>query len=244
MGIGNLFNYRSLKNTGSLKAFYDDIVYWEMAKNSNRFYVTFMQGEYAIPNNLQESIGTMEISYPHTTKGNESTSSFSTGFNRVNAQPHAFMQNEETGSWSYHPAPYADFPNSHHYNGFIPVTELAGLRYYQTLITSSVTESLTLDYEVYESNIGGGMSITASRTVEASYFYPFSSYQLSVLRDEPTLIVDMDKDSELNDGLGASGFVAVPQNTHRKVKNNLEYYLEKAGLIDKTTKFKAPSRRR
>jgi len=54
----------------------------------------------------------------------------------------------------------------------------------------------------------------------------------------------MDKDSELNDGLGASGFVAVPQNTHRKVKNNLEYYLEKAGLIDKTTKFKAPSRRR
>jgi len=35
-------NYRTLKSTGSLKAFYDDIVYWEMAKNNNRFYVTFM----------------------------------------------------------------------------------------------------------------------------------------------------------------------------------------------------------
>ena len=39
-----------------------------------------------------------------------------------------------------------------------------------------------------------------------------------------------------------SGFVIIPQNCHSKVKNNIEYYLEKAGLIDKTTKFKAPSR--
>ena len=85
-------------------------------------------------------------------------------------------------------------------------------------------------------------SVSASKTLEASYFYPFSSHQLSVLRDEPTLIVDMDKESELTDGLGESGFVAIPQNCHSKVKNNIEYYLEKAGLIDKTTKFKAPSK--
>ena len=113
----SLSNYRALKATGSLKAFYDDIVYWEIARNNNRFYVTFMQGEYAIPNNLQESIGTMEISYPHTTEGNSSTSSFSTGFNRVNAGTHAFLQNDETGSSA------VGFPDSHDYNGFIPITE-------------------------------------------------------------------------------------------------------------------------
>ena len=39
-----------------------------------------MKGEYAIPNNLQESIGTMEISFPHTSLGNSSTSSFTTFF--------------------------------------------------------------------------------------------------------------------------------------------------------------------
>ena len=227
-------NYRALKTSGSLKAFYDDIVYWEMAKNNNRFYVTFMQGEYAIPNNRQESIGTMEISYPHTTTGNASTSSFSTGFNRVNAQPKAFMQNFETGSGAN------NFPNSHFYNGFIPITELNGTRYYQTLITSSLPETRTYFYEVNDATLD---STIVSRSINASYFYPFSSYQLSVLRDEPTLVVDMDKESEIGDGLGASGFVAVPQDTHRKIKNNLEYYLEKAGLIDKTTKFKAQSRR-
>ena len=54
----------------------------------------------------------------------------------------------------------------------------------------------------------------------------------------------MDKESELNDGLGDAGFVLVPQNCHPKVKNNIEYYLEKAGLIDKTTEFKNPGLRR
>jgi hypothetical protein len=230
-----LSNYRALKSEGSLKAFYDDIVYWEIAKNNNRFYVTFMQGEYAVPNNLQESIGTMEIGYPHTTEGNASTSSFSTGFNRVNAQAKSFMQNDETGSGAN------NFPNSHNYNGFIPITELNGLRYYDTLITSSNTETRTYNYEVYDANAG---SVTVEKTVEASYFYPFSSHQLSVLRDEPTLIVNMDKESELNDGLGDSGFVIIPQNCHPKVKNNVEYYLEKAGLITKTTKNKNQSKRR
>ena len=127
MPIGHnytLSNYRALKATGSLKAFYDDIVYWEMAKNNNRFYVTFMQGEYATPNNLQESIGTMEISYPHTVLGSSSTSSFSTGFNRVNAEPEVFMQNEESSSVGN------SIINSHYYNGFIPITELNGTRYY------------------------------------------------------------------------------------------------------------------
>ena len=227
--------YRALKATGSLKAFYDDIVYWEIAKNNNRFYVTFMQGEYAIPNNLQESIGTMEIGYPHTVLGNSSTSSFGTGFNRVNAESEAFMQNAESSSVG------SDVLNSHNYNGFIPITELNGTRYYQTLITSSLPETRTYTYEVFDSVI---KTTSSTKTIEASYFYPFSSHQLSVLRDEPTLVVNMDKESELNDGLGDSGFVVIPQNCHPKVKNNVEYYLEKAGLIPKTTKHKNQSRRR
>ncbi len=59
----SISTYKPLKSAGNVKAFYDDIVYWEIAKNNNKFYVTFMKGEYAIPNNKQESIGTMEISF-------------------------------------------------------------------------------------------------------------------------------------------------------------------------------------
>tara|TARA_R110001592_G_scaffold186951_1_gene431428 strand:- start:3473 stop:4174 length:702 start_codon:yes stop_codon:yes gene_type:complete len=230
----NIQSYKPLKSAGSVKAFYDDIIYWEIAKNSNKFYVTFMKGEYAVPNNKQESIGTMEIGFPHTALGNGSTGSFSTGFNRVNALPKTFLQNIESSSVGL------SVLNSHNYNGFIPITELQGTRHYKTTITASLTRN-TYQYEIKDSSLG---STIVTREIDAAYFYPFSSHQLSVLRDEPTLIVNMDKESELNDGLGDAGFVVIPQNCHPKVKNNVEYYLEKAGLIDKTTKFKNPSTRR
>tara|TARA_Y100001972_G_scaffold108616_1_gene138785 strand:- start:1703 stop:2404 length:702 start_codon:yes stop_codon:yes gene_type:complete len=228
-------SYKALKATGSLKAFYDDIVYWEMAKNNNRFFVTFMRGEYAIPNNKQESIATAEISFPHTELGNNSTGSFGTGFNRVSVNANTFMQNIESSSVSN------TLNNSHNYNGFIPVTELNGLRSFRSTITSSTFITKTYDYEVHDSTIG---STSASIEYRASYFYPFSNHQLSVLRDEPTLVLNLDKESEIPDGLGDKGFVLIPQNCHEKIKKNIEYYLEKAGLIEKTTKFKNSVTRR
>ena len=227
--------YRALLATGSLKAFYDDVVYWEMAKNNNRFFVTFMKGEYSTANNRQESLGTMEITFPHTIRGNDSTGSFSTGFNRVNATSDAFLQNIESSSV------VSNVLSSHNYNGFIPVTELNGNKFFRTTITSSITEEKTYTYEIHDASKG---STIVNKSYTAAYFYPFSSYQLSVLRDEPTLILNMDKESEIPDGLGDKGFVVIPQNCHTKVKNNIEYYLEKAGLIEKTTKFKNPSDRR
>ena len=224
--------YRALLATGSLKAFYDDVVYWEMAKNNNRFFVTFMKGEYSTANNRQESLGTMEITFPHTIRGNDSTGSFSTGFNRVNATSDAFLQNIESSSV------VSNVLSSHNYNGFIPVTELNGNKFFRTTITSSITEEKTYTYEIHDASKG---STIVNQFYTAAYFYPFSSYQLSVLRDEPTLILNMDKESEIPDGLGDKGFVIIPQNCHPKVKNNVEFYLEKAGLIEKTTNFENPS---
>ena len=86
--------------------------------------------------------------------------------------------------------------------------------------------------------------ITETRPVNAAYFYPFSSHQLSVLREEPTVIIDLAKESELYNGVGEKGFVIVPQETDIKLRDNIEYYLEKAGLIEKTTTTKAPRKGR
>ena len=224
--------YRALLATGSLKAFYDDVVYWEMAKNNNRFFVTFMKGEYSTANNRQESLGTMEITFPHTIRGNDSTGSFSTGFNRVNATSDAFLQNIESSSV------VSNVLSSHNYNGFIPVTELNGNKFFRTTITSSITEEKTYTYEIHDASKG---STIVNKSYTAAYFYPFSSYQLSVLRDEPTLIVNMDKESEIPDGLGDKGFVIIPQNCHPKEKNNVEFYLDKEGLMEKRTYFENTS---
>ena len=228
----NPIQYRVLLNSGSLKAFYDDVVYWEIATGRNRFFVTFMDGLYGIPNNKQESIGTSEISFPHVTAGNASTGSFKiSSTNRVNAAFDAFLQNDETGSGNN------DFPENHGYNGFIPITELRGTRFFETTLTGSTGIINTYQYEQFDADTG---TVTTERTISASYFYPFSDHQLSILREEPTLIIDLKKRSELFNGTGEKGYAIIPSTTNQKVRDNLEYYLSKAGLIDSTVKIKSP----
>jgi hypothetical protein len=229
---GNFYqgSYRLLKNSGSIAAFYDDIVFWDLAAGKNKYFVTFMKGVYGFPNNGQESIGTMEIDRPHYFNTSGSTASFANQGNRVSARFDAFLDEFET----------TNKPTSanHQYNGSIPVTQLKGNRYYATTITSSIAAVRTYDYEHYE----GTTSHPTTRTFSSSYFYPFSSHQLGVLRIEPTIIINLNKESEMYDGLGEKGFVVVPEQTHQKVKDNLNYYLEKAGLVTKTTRHKRPTR--
>ena len=112
--FGNTSFYRRGLDSGSLKFFYDDVVYWEIARNSNRFFVTFEEGRHGNLNNKMESISTAEISFPHTTPGVPSTSSFNEGLNRVTARYDAFLVHDETGSGG------TTYPATHQYNGFIP----------------------------------------------------------------------------------------------------------------------------
>ena len=86
--------------TSSLIEFYDNIVYWEIAKNTNKFFVTFEQGQYGIPNNKQESIGTMEIDYPKVLSNTASSDDFINGVTRNAARFDAFLEGEEKISTS------------------------------------------------------------------------------------------------------------------------------------------------
>ena len=200
--------------TSSLASFYDNVVYWEIAKNQNKFFVTFEKGLRGISNNKQESIGTMEIDYPHVTSNTGSTSRFKTGITRNTARYDAFLEEEEK-----------HLGNNKNYNGFITTTELKGTRFFQTDLTSSVFQPTTHHYEIHD----GSNTVTATRTVSASYFYPYSSHQLSVLRKKPTLIIDLDKSNELPNGIGSKGFVLIPEHTHPTIKANLDEILTKAG---------------
>lgn len=200
--------------TSSLSQFYDDIAYWEMAKNTNRFFVTFEKGLHGIPNNQRESIGTAEITYPHINSNTGSSDKFELGVTRNAARFDVFLEEEEK-----------DDGNNHGYNGYITTTELRGTRFFQTTLTSSQFTTPTYTYQISGSN---GL-VTSTRTVSASYSYPNSSHQLSVLRKSPTLIIDLDKANELPDGIGTKGFVLIPENTHPDIKANLDFFLSKAG---------------
>ena len=69
--------------------------------------------------------------------------------------------------------------------------------------------------------------------MSSSNFYSGSfSYQLSWLDKDHTLISNVDKDAELFDGIGVKGIVIIPEYIHPKIKNNINYYLQQAGIID------------
>ena len=208
--------------TSSLTAFYDNIVYWEIAKNTNKFFVTFEKGQYGIPNNRQESIGTMEIDYPKVLSNTASSDDFIDGVTRNTARFDAFLEGEEKISTS------STIADSHNYNGFITTTGLKGTRHFETTLTSSKFQSTTIGYEINDGS-NATASFSASREIKAAYFYPYSSHQLSVLRKNPTLIVDLDKSNELPNGVGSKGFVLIPENAHPRVKENLDEILRKAG---------------
>jgi hypothetical protein len=193
-----------------------------------------MEGLYSIPNHMQESIATMELSYPHSTRVHSMGDDFSsvtgqvytqsanpdpsfdpTSSGETNRQSYnwdAFMQNDEI----------LDFNvlDDHQYNGFIPVTELRGTRFWQSTLGSGVNPSTTktYHYQIDSSSLTAAsvpvpVKINRYRNYECSYFYPFSNHQLSVLREESTVILDLDKESELFDGIGEKGFVVIPSNT-------------------------------
>ena len=85
-------------------------------------------------------------------------------------------------------------------------------------------------------NAGGFLSFDYDNSPNnSSNFSGSFMYELSFLDKDHTLIIDLDKDEELFEGIGSSGLVVIPEHIHEMVKINLEYYLEKGGLINKTT---------
>ena len=80
----------------------------------------------------------------------------------------------------------------------------------------------------------GGVNdfVTNSSIMTSDNFYSGSfSYELSFLDKDHTLIMDIDKDAELFDGIGDQGLVILADDTHPSVSFNIEFYLAQAGII-------------
>ena len=80
-------------------------------------------------------------------------------------------------------------------------------------------------------NIGlPGDSNTGSMS-EDNYYSGSFDYQLSFLDKDHTIITNLDKTAELFDGIGSKGIILIPNNTHPKIKNNINFYLKQAGIL-------------
>ena len=64
---------------------------------------------------------------------------------------------------------------------------------------------------------------------------------MSFLDKSPTVILDIDKEAELFDGSGEKGLLLIPEHLEIGIKDNIDFYLRKAGIIERRT-IKAPPR--
>ena len=84
------------------------------------------------------------------------------------------------------------------------------------------------------SGFGGGNDYGNSQienmTVDNMYSGSFS-YEFSFLDKNHTLIIDCDKETELENGIGNLGLLLIPENLVPDVAFNLNYWLDKAGII-------------
>ncbi len=83
----------------------------------------------------------------------------------------------------------------------------------------------------------GGHAGTSNGKIELQYYFSGDAhknaiYQLSYLEETNTLITDIDKPTELAEGIGDEGYILIPDNLDKDIKNNLKFFLEKVGMAE------------
>ena len=90
-----------------------------------------------------------------------------------------------------------------------------------------------IGYESVQSASAGalyGRPLTGSNS-DQYYSGSGLNYQLSFLDKDHTIITNLDKENELFNGIGNSGILIIPENIHPRIRNNISFYLQQAGII-------------
>ena len=128
-------------------------------------------------------------------------------------------------------------------NGFQINSKVAGPSFDEFIVQTGQDSGDVYDY--YTWFVGG--NARGSETATLAYIPPnvtgsgnfegaprLKTFTISKLIKRPNVIMaDVNKINELFDGIGGKGFLCMPENLNPKIKNNLDYYLKKAELIDK-----------
>jgi len=71
----------------------------------------------------------------------------------------------------------------------------------------------------------------AHNHIQSPPLFESGSFLISKLNDDnPSLLVELNKSQALPNGLGDKEFIVIPENLHPFIKDNLEYFLTRAGI--------------
>ena len=81
------------------------------------------------------------------------------------------------------------------------------------------------------SGISNQESTTFNTITTSNYYSGSLNYELSFLRKDHTIIINLDKTTELFDGTGEHGIILIPNNLKSEVRNNLDFYIQQASAL-------------
>ena len=92
-----------------------------------------------------------------------------------------------------------------------------------------------IGYEGAQTSSAGSYGNSQLDNMDSQNFYSGSfNYEISFLKKDHTLILDLNKETELEFGIGNQGLVIIPQNSLPAVWTNIDYYLQLAGITNIT----------
>ena len=82
-----------------------------------------------------------------------------------------------------------------------------------------------------------GNSISGGDQIKVNYYFNGPShlnaiYQISYLEKDQVIIADIDKPTELANDVGDNGYILIPDNLDKDIKNNIDFFLNRAGMQD------------
>ncbi len=91
-----------------------------------------------------------------------------------------------------------------------------------------------------------GNSINGGDQIKVNYYFNGPShlnaiYQISYLEEKQVIISNIDKPTELANGIGEKGYILIPDNLDKDIKKNLDFFLERAGIIEGKTAERIPN---
>ena len=105
----------------------------------------------------------------------------------------------------------------------------------------AISGSTFIDAGTFLGTPNGTASISAisqtsqinNMTIDNFYSGSFD-YEMSFLDKDHTLILDLNKDVELQNGIGSNGVIIIPETATSQIANNIEFYLAQAGIVENT----------
>ena len=100
-----------------------------------------------------------------------------------------------------------------------------------TFITASQKFTLNQNYQFIDSYVDTVYTYSDTGNDPTPLNFASGSLTLSLCNNSnPCVLIPLDKNSHLPDGIGKNGFIILPENIHPHIKQNLTYYLAKAGI--------------